>query len=101
MVGLRAGAGRSDRRRGGQQTELHAPGLVHRGVEHLVAQGHRGHRLGLGVKVAVTRTLCEQFPAKRFVTTTNAETNAHMVAINVALGFEITHVHGDFQKRLV
>jgi len=39
-------------------------------------------------------------PDKRFIETTNAETNAHMVAINDALGFEVTQVYGDFQKRL-
>ena len=40
------------------------------------------------------------FRDKTFIETTNAETNAHMVAINEALGFEVTEVYGDFQKRL-
>ena len=43
---------------------------------------------------------CEAFPDKTFIETTNAETNAHMVAINEALGFEVAQVYGDFQKRL-
>jgi GNAT superfamily N-acetyltransferase len=66
----------------------------------LVAPAHRGHRLGLAVKCAQLRALSDLVPAKRFIETTNAETNTHMVAINVALGFEVAQVYGDFQKRL-
>jgi hypothetical protein len=65
----------------------------------LVARAHRGHRLGLAVKCGVLRALAA-FPDKTFIETTNAETNAHMVAINEALGFEVAQVYGDFQKRL-
>jgi GNAT superfamily N-acetyltransferase len=75
----------------------------HRHVDQwgtLVRPDHRGHRLGIAVKCAGLRALTEGFPHKRFVETTNAETNAHMVAINVALGFEVAQVYGDFQKRL-
>lgn len=66
----------------------------------LVDPAHRGHRLGMAVKCAGLRAVSEGFPDKRFVETTNAETNAHMVAINEALGFEVAQVYGDFQKRL-
>jgi GNAT superfamily N-acetyltransferase len=66
----------------------------------LVHPDHRGHRLGVAVKCAQLREVGDRFPDKRFVGTTNAETNAHMVAINEALGFEIHQVYGDFQKRL-
>jgi hypothetical protein len=66
----------------------------------LVDPAHRGHRLGLAVKCAQLAALSDLVPAKRFIETTNAETNTHMVAINVALGFEIAQVYGDFQKRL-
>ena len=66
----------------------------------LVDPAHRGHRLGLAVKCAQLQALCDGFPDKDFIATTNAETNAHMVAINEALGFEVTQVYGDFQKRL-
>jgi GNAT superfamily N-acetyltransferase len=67
----------------------------------LVHPAHRGHRLGIAVKCQGLRALSEHFPGKRFVETTNAETNAHMVAINQALGFQVVQVYGDFQKRLV
>lgn len=66
----------------------------------LVDPAHRGHRLGLAVKCALLRELSESFPDKRFVETTNAESNAPMVAINEALGFEVAQVWGDFQARL-
>jgi GNAT superfamily N-acetyltransferase len=66
----------------------------------LVHPAHRGHRLGLAVKCAMLRALSDAFPDKRFIETTNAETNRHMVAINEALGFEVSQVYGDFQKRL-
>jgi GNAT superfamily N-acetyltransferase len=66
----------------------------------LVHPAHRGHRLGMAVKCAMLRALSDGFPHKRFIETTNAETNRHMVAINEALGFEVVQVYGDFQKRL-
>jgi GNAT superfamily N-acetyltransferase len=66
----------------------------------LVDPAHRGHRLGMAVKCAMLRTLSESFPDKRFIETTNAESNAPMVAINEALGFEVAQMYGDFQTRL-
>jgi GNAT superfamily N-acetyltransferase len=75
----------------------------HRHVDQwgtLVHPDHRGHRLGMAVKCAGLRALTEGFPHKDFVETTNAETNTQMVAINVALGFEVAQVYGDFQRRL-
>ncbi|HEX3931192.1 MAG TPA: GNAT family N-acetyltransferase [Nocardioides sp.] len=66
----------------------------------LVDPAHRGHRLGTAVKCGVLRALSDGFPGKRYVETTNAETNRHMVAINEALGFEVSQVWGDFQRRL-
>ena len=66
----------------------------------LVHPAHRGHWLGMAVKCAQLTVIGERFPAKRLITTTNAETNAPMVAINEALGFEVREVVGDFQKRL-
>ncbi|MGZ4469765.1 MAG: GNAT family N-acetyltransferase, partial [Nocardioidaceae bacterium] len=53
----------------------------------MVARGHRGHRLGMAVKVANLRALAERQPEVPQVVTTNAETNAWMVAINDRLGF--------------
>jgi GNAT superfamily N-acetyltransferase len=66
----------------------------------LVHPAHRGHRLGLAVKCALTRTLQEQFPDRTFVRTQNAEVNAPMVRINEALGFEVHSVEGEFHREL-
>ncbi len=67
----------------------------------IVRADHRGHRLGLAIKVAQIRAIQQQFPSKRFITTTNAETNAHMVAVNEALGFEPFALEGEFQRILI
>jgi GNAT superfamily N-acetyltransferase len=53
----------------------------------LVTGEHRGHRLGMLVKVANLARLREAFPAARRVHTWNADSNTHMVGINRALGF--------------
>ncbi|MDF8265515.1 GNAT family N-acetyltransferase [Luteipulveratus flavus] len=54
-----------------------------------VHRDHRGHRLGMAVKVANLRRLQEEFPGRTLVRTSNADNNAYMVAINEDLGFEI------------
>lgn len=54
----------------------------------LVDPGHRGHRLGMRVKVENLRQLRRARPEVRRVLTDNAAVNAHMVAINDALGFK-------------
>jgi GNAT superfamily N-acetyltransferase len=55
----------------------------------LVMPEHRGHRLGMAVKVANLRALAGLDPARRTVRTMNAEDNPWMVGINVDLGFEV------------
>lgn len=52
----------------------------------LVLREHRGHRLGLLLKVANVRLLTARSPATRRVSTWNAVDNAPMVAVNEALG---------------
>jgi hypothetical protein len=54
----------------------------------------------MAVKCAQLRLLAADFPDRSFVSTSNAEVNAHMVAINVALGFEVHQVWGEFEKRI-
>ncbi|MBF4766991.1 hypothetical protein ISU10_04340 [Nocardioides agariphilus] len=66
----------------------------------LVHPDHRGHRLGLAVKCALTRVLGERFPDRTFVRTQNAEVNAPMVRVNELLGFEVHLVEGEYQKTL-
>jgi GNAT superfamily N-acetyltransferase len=57
-----------------------------------VRPAHRGHRLGLLVKVAMLDLLTETEPQVDRITTDNAGSNEHMIAINLKLGFEISGV---------
>jgi GNAT superfamily N-acetyltransferase len=55
-----------------------------------VAHGHRGHRLGLLVKIANVRAIMEHSPPTRKIMTWNAETNLHMSRVNDELGYVAT-----------
>lgn len=55
----------------------------------LVLPEHRGHRLGLGLKVANHRALLERFPAAEWIVTGNADVNIAMSAVNDRLGFRV------------
>lgn len=66
----------------------------------LVRPGHRGHRLGLAVKVANLRLFQATPQAATRMRTWNAETNSHMVAVNEMLGFRPVERLGEFQRRL-
>jgi GNAT superfamily N-acetyltransferase len=54
-----------------------------------VARPHRGHRLGLRVKVAMLDLLAQREPQVTQILTHNAGGNEHMIAINTELGFEV------------
>jgi GNAT superfamily N-acetyltransferase len=64
----------------------------------LVHPDDRGHRLGLAVKIANIRALQTGDPKVRRISTTNAETNAWMVAVNDRLGFEPVAVAPTFRR---
>ena len=66
----------------------------------LVRTADRGHRLGIAVKAANLRMLQREAPQTRAVYTYNAESNAHMLAVNTALGFRPSERMGELQKRL-
>jgi GNAT superfamily N-acetyltransferase len=55
-----------------------------------VTKLHRGHRLGLLVKVAMLELLAVREPALRHIVTYNSEQNEHMVAVNEQLGYQVT-----------
>jgi RimJ/RimL family protein N-acetyltransferase len=80
-------------------TTVHEPGRAYQWGT-LVAPAHRGHRLGVAVKVANLRLLGSERPDVTRVTTYNAEVNTHMVGVNEALGFRPVARLGDFQKKL-
>jgi len=66
----------------------------------LVAAPHRGHRLGMLVKLANLQELARITPAARRILTWNAGENDHMLAINQALGFRESGLIGNWQKTL-
>lgn len=51
-----------------------------------VAAAHRGHRLGMLLKTTLVERLRALEPALEVVSTGNADTTAHMIAVNDALG---------------
>jgi GNAT superfamily N-acetyltransferase len=53
----------------------------------VVTRKHRGHRLGLLVKLAMMELLATTEPQLERITTWNAEVNEHMIAINEAIGY--------------
>jgi hypothetical protein len=67
----------------------------------LVARAHRGHRLGVAVKVANLRAFQAAHPEdRRRIITWNAEVNDHMIAVNELMGFRATARGGQLQKKL-
>jgi GNAT superfamily N-acetyltransferase len=66
----------------------------------LVLREHRGHRLGLAVKLANLAVLESSFPGVRLVVTGNASENAPMIAVNEMLGFEVVANGTFWQKEL-
>jgi GNAT superfamily N-acetyltransferase len=66
----------------------------------LVRPEHRGHRLGMAVKLHNLRRFQVAQPGRRVLYTWNAEVNQHMIAVNEALGFRPVGRLGEFQKKL-
>jgi len=58
-----------------------------------VVRAHRGHRLGVLLKIAMVRWLDEVEPQLRVIDTWNAASNAHMIAVNEVLGYSVV-AHG-------
>jgi GNAT superfamily N-acetyltransferase len=63
----------------------------------IVDKAHRGHRLGLLLKLVNLGLIRENFPRVRAIWTDNADVNAPMIDINVVLGYEIVDAVGEFQ----
>ncbi len=66
----------------------------------LVLPGHRGHRLGMALKLANHRQLRETYPDCTHIFTDNAGVNAPMNAVNDLLGFRDVERSLEMQLRL-
>jgi GNAT superfamily N-acetyltransferase len=64
------------------------PGWGHQMITG-VTRGHRGHRLGLLVKVAMAEWLKAAEPQVERLQTWNAQSNQYMIAVNEALGYTV------------
>jgi GNAT superfamily N-acetyltransferase/RimJ/RimL family protein N-acetyltransferase len=62
-----------------------------------VTRAHRGHRLGLLLKVAMLELLAEREPQLARIFTGNTDTNVHMIAINDDLGFRVLSEWPEFE----
>jgi GNAT superfamily N-acetyltransferase/RimJ/RimL family protein N-acetyltransferase len=79
-------------------TTIHEPDRAYQWGT-LVRRADRGHRLGLGIKIANLRLLQAERPDVVQLTTFNAEVNAHMIGVNERLGFVPVERLGEFQKK--
>ncbi len=77
-------------RRGFTRGEV-GPEQPERGFHVLTAlvRAHRGHRLGLLLKLGMMERPAEAEPQVRQLFTMNTETNEHMIAINETLGYRV------------
>ncbi|MGM0928628.1 MAG: GNAT family N-acetyltransferase [Actinomycetota bacterium] len=66
----------------------------------LVLRAHRGHNLGLWIKVRNLQRVAEAWPQGRRLYTWNAAENSHMLDINNALGFAPAGYEAAWQKKL-
>ena len=76
-----------------------APDVVWQGGT-LVHKDHRGHRLGMAVKVENLRRLRDDHPGRERIVTGNDDTNRWMVEINERLGFAVVELCPAYQRRL-
>ena len=66
-----------------------APGWAHQQITAVTRQ-HRGHRLGMLLKVMMLSWLAEAEPQIRHIITYNAVPNQYMIAVNEALGHRVS-----------
>jgi GNAT superfamily N-acetyltransferase len=84
-------------------TELDIPPERDRPVaqgDTIVLAEHRGHRLGMLLKVANIEQLAEVSPGHPAITSSNAEDNTHMLSVNEAVGFVAWASMGAWKKVL-
>ncbi|HEY3002912.1 MAG TPA: GNAT family N-acetyltransferase [Kribbellaceae bacterium] len=93
---------RSDGELAGHTAIFAERGRPHVGHQHdtAVAREHRGHRLGLLLKLDLLRWMRDAEPALGQIDTWNAESNDHMVAVNETLGYRVIGRELQYQRNL-
>jgi GNAT superfamily N-acetyltransferase len=84
-------------------TQLSVPPQRRRSVaqeDTIVLENHRGHRLGMLLKLANLAQLEEVEPGHPSVSTFNAEENRHMLSVNETVGFVPIAYEGAWRKNL-
>ncbi|MFI5429367.1 GNAT family N-acetyltransferase [Aeromicrobium sp. UC242_57] len=66
----------------------------------LVLREHRGHRLGMLLKLAAAERLRQARPSVEAIVTWNAEENRPMLDVNEAMGFRALGQEGAWQRRV-
>jgi GNAT superfamily N-acetyltransferase len=64
----------------------------------IVLRAHRGHGLGMLLKLGNLVTFGEIAPERTDIYTWNADENEHMLAINIALGFTLRGMSAEWQR---
>jgi GNAT superfamily N-acetyltransferase len=65
-----------------------------------VVRDHRGHRLGMWLKASMLLWMREEHPELTAIDTWNAVSNTHMIAVNEALGCEVSQLGVAMQRTL-
>jgi GNAT superfamily N-acetyltransferase len=84
-------------------TELEVPRETSRPIaqgDTIVLQEHRGHRLGMALKLANLVRVDDEWPGRPSIITFNAEENRHMLSVNEAIGFVPWGYEGAWRKAL-
>jgi GNAT superfamily N-acetyltransferase len=65
-----------------------------------VVRDHRGHRLGMWLKASMLLWMHDEHPELTTIDTWNAVSNGHMIAVNEALGCEVSQLGVAMQRLL-
>lgn len=75
------------------------PELAHQ-ADTAVARTHRGHRLGMLLKIDMMRWLAETEPQLTTIETYNNADNGFMIDVNEALGYRVSRVFTTYQRNI-
>lgn len=75
------------------------PRIAHVGLTNVLPE-HRGHRLGLAMKLRAQEVVRSDYPGCELLSTENAGENAAMNAVNERLGYRVVEDLVELQKRL-